>query len=200
MKYLLTIIFFLTCIFSKSQVVKISTGLLSTSLDLPVDVYDKNISTIPVLIGADYLDNEKFYLSSEIGVISIGSEEKSFVTLENPNGYEFVTEKWSYLHVNTTFRYKILSDSNFILYGGLGPKLDLLISSSKFEIEPFNQIYDMPSYFLGLKSEVGAHYDFEKIRIGFNGTYLLNLKSKKNDIQYNHNTFGFLISLGYKFN
>lgn len=201
MKKIITILLLFLIVNVYSQAIKLSSGVFYTSLDLPVGVYDTKINVMPFFVGVDYWEHSNFMLSSEIGFLPIGGEEiistwtgDSTIPIQS-----FVSkEKFNYLHLNTTFRYRILLQNNFSIYAGLGPKIDILVDSDKFGSEPYSDLYKMPKTFIGAKTEIGAFYDFSKIRVGFNGTYFLNIDSKQNSIDYNHKAYGVLASLGYK--
>lgn len=186
---------FLFSIVTFAQTLKISSGVFYSSLDIGnSDFYDEKITSIPIMVGLNYLEKKNYYLSSEIGYMKVGGEDLIYMTDDPLNGYsEQKKETFDVIQLNTTFRYKIPLKDDFHLFIGAGPKLDFFLTR-KFENYPLNILnYEMPSTIFGLLSEIGATYDINKISVGFVGRYNINIK---NDI-YNYQIFGLSISLGY---
>ena len=202
MRFLKTSILVVTFLLSSTafaQTVKLSFGVYYSSLDIgELDMFSDRIASVPILLGIDYLENENYYLSSEIGVMRIGGEGKVFINTseENPlEGYNTrKRETFNIVQINTTFRYKINLEPDFNLFVGAGPKVDFLFNRD-FDIpSSLNSMLRMPSYFFGLIGEIGASYHINKFTVSFTGRYNFNFKK---DI-YNYRHYGMNISLGYR--
>lgn len=179
-----------------AQHIKIDNGILFSSYDnsknLPI-LYDK-VRTYSVNLGADYFEKKWFYLSSQVGYTKLGGKE------ENPflaDELKHVKESKNYLHMNTTFR-AFKEISGLKIFVGLGPYLNILTGSKKFQSSIYHDFYDLKTY-AGGKGEVGITHDINKFRIGLIGTYMLNLTPVASSVALDlrNNNFGAVVSIGY---
>lgn len=192
-KVILLPLLFLFCKIVNAQHIKVDNSLLVTSYtnskDLPI-LYDK-LRTYSIYLGADYLDKEWFYLSSQLGYVKIGGREK----------YHYIDtsgiEESSYIHLNTTFRiYK--DNSGLRSFVGIGPYLNVLAGSNKFKTPVYNEFYGKKTY-LGARGEAGFTCDINKIRLGLMVNYMLSLTptASSSALNLRNNNLGGSISLGY---
>lgn len=201
-KYIYLFFLLLVAVTTNAQVIKFSNGVsLSSMPSSQSDMLSRYIAKYYVSVGYDYFEHKHFYLSSEIGYTSLGSRgNNTFINLTPVK----ISESWNYLHINTTFRLKYsLNKTHF--YVGCGPKLDILTSSNKFKNVFFSNLvgYQMNNLSFGGKLEVGGAYDYKKIRLGLNASYLLNIGSVGSGgdsgyLKFRRNALLFALSIGYK--
>jgi hypothetical protein len=191
----------LILIFTKSslfaQVIKIENGIAISSLSSDkVDVLKKNIITYSVSVGMDYWKNSFFYLSSEVGYLKKGGKEENKF---QEGSAAKIKESWDYIHLNTTIRFPFhLKKDNSHFFLGVGPKLDVLISSNKFKNTIYTG-YKMNTISFGVKAEMGLVQDFDQFRTGINFSYLQDI-TKAGGTEFlnsKNNAFLVMLSLGY---
>ena len=179
--------------YSHSQTVKISNGLVLSHMDSQkFDFLNQTINLYSLFIGCDYLENNYYYLSSELGFTQKGGMEITQIL-----GRQI--EKFNYLQINTTFRLK-LPYNNSHIYVGVGPSIEYIISSNKFKTCYYkNAEYKMNKVNPGCKLETGFVQNIDRIRIGLNYNYILTIngvgKSQYNKIK--NTSHNFSISIGY---
>ena len=155
-------------------------------------MYDKNIQTYSIGIGVDYLKNNSFFMSSEIGFQQIGGKLQ-YSYIENL-GEKMQMEKTAsikYIAVNTLINVKLEKDQ-WIYYCGIGPALYYNINDKQFMDYP-----DIKSFMPGMKITAGVKYKFERLRLGVNCNYLPCF-SNLSDILGKATTWGFAFSIGYE--
>ena len=200
MKRMLIIAFFVIINQSVfSQVVKTESGISISSMKTNyIDILNANLVQYSFLLGYDYLEHKYFYLSSGFGIIKLGGKEQNASYGNNP--FEF-SESWNYFHVNTTFRLRYPIRNAFI-YIGAGPKVDLLVESNKFHDSFFQNIpCGLEKISFGGNIETGFCTNFNRLQVGVNIKYLLNLRKKIGYISsgdLERNAFLFSITLGYR--
>lgn len=195
MRLRIIILLFSLPVLSFSQKVKISTGVYASTLKVNNNkILENSLTSIPIFLGVDYLDNEKFYFSTELGYLSVGSKGDFLLNNEAISQ----KEKFDVLQFNTTFRYKLNNDNNYFFYVGIGPKLDYITDTS-FRSIIFKDTLKLPTIFIGYKSEIGAIYNFNSFYSGINLAYMSNLNSKRDNVKYNYSIYGATFSLGYNF-
>lgn len=192
-KCILLFLFLVASITAQSQVVKLSNGIAFSSINSEKrEILDDRVKLYSFMLGLDYYDKKYYNLSSEIGFQSKGGREKIITG-------EFINEKWSYIHMNTTMRIKYPINSVQI-YCGVGPFLDVLIDSNQFESELYNN-YEMNKLVFGLKPEIGFNQNLSKHMVaGLNCSYCVNLTSAggSNYDKIKNNVFSLMIVLAYK--
>lgn len=185
---------------SYSQTIKIDNGFSITNLKTKkFDALHTDISSYCGFIGIDYFNKKRFYLSSEIGYIRIGGKETNESLPATDSAYK-VFKSFSYGHVNTTFRIQDNSKNSGV-YLGIGPYLNILLSSNKFQSPNYNS-YTAQKLNFGFKTEAGYVVSLNKIKLGLNGAYLINIspmaKSAYNSFTYK--AFIGSLTIGYKLN
>lgn len=203
-KNILLITFLLIFSTINAQVIKLSNGVSVSSMpSSQIERLSKYIAKYYVSVGYDYFEHNYFYLSSEIAYTSFGALGKNTYINITPVK---VLESWDYLHINTTFRIRYFINKTH-LYFGCGPKLDILTSNDKFKSKFFPTVsgyrYHMNNLSFGGKLELGVAYDYRKMRLGFNTSYLLNIGNvgsggKSGYIKFRRNALLFVLSIGYK--
>ncbi|GAA4445276.1 hypothetical protein GCM10023091_36710 [Ravibacter arvi] len=182
---------------SFAQTIKIDAGLLSSSFDnkknLPI-LYDK-INSYSFTAGVDYLERKWFYLSSQAGYMRVGGQENN----SNFGGdTTHIKDSRGYVHLNTTVRgYK--NFDGLTAFIGVGPYLNILTGNGAFEHRIYKSFYEFKSY-IGGKGELGISYDFNQIKIGIIGFYLMSLSdaAKSEGLKLTNNNLGISLSVGYK--
>ena len=182
-----------------SQVIKTESGISISSMKTNyIDILNTNLVKYSFLFGCDYLEYKYFYLSSELGVVRLGGKEQNASYGNSP--FEF-SESWNYFHVNTTFRLRYPIRNTFI-YIGAGPKIDILVKSNKFNNSFFYNIpCGLEQISFGSNIETGFCTNFNRLQVGVNIKYLLNLRKKIGNISsgaLERNAFLFSIVLGYR--
>lgn len=179
-----------------SQNVKIGGGFGVSKINASgAPVLDNNIDVFSFFLGLDALEKENFYLSNEIGFLQLGGKET------NPNlptPFTNIEKKWNYIYASSTFRYKLFPKTNSFLFIGAGPKVNILASSSNFKNTLYEGAYEMQKVNFGINTELGFSYDWNRFRIGINGSYLLFLSPiAKNDFNtLKGNPLGINMSFG----
>jgi hypothetical protein len=182
---------------ANAQTIKLDNGILLSSFrnskNLPI--LHENIASYSVSAGVDFLEKKWFYLSSQIGYVRIGGKE------ENPflsPDFSQVSESKSYIHLNTTFRgYKNIS--NLKIFVGAGPFTNIVTGSKRFETSLYHEFYELKTY-AGAKGELGITEDFNKVRVGLVGGYLLSLTDvgTSSSLKLGNNNWSVSLSVGYK--
>jgi len=188
----------------KGQVLKIENGVAITSLNIAGQGHEGTFFPYQMSIGLDYMDRGWYGLSSSIGYLRKGSKDDVMISLPEV-GYAFngtVKETFSYITANTTFRIKGTTRDNFTLYAGLGPRLDLKISDGvkwpKIDgLDPGSTDLDGRSLIIGLKTEVGVNYNFNRYQVGLNFSYLPSFNKPMPGGVVKERTFTAGIVLGY---
>ncbi|MDT0641577.1 outer membrane beta-barrel protein [Zunongwangia sp. F363] len=181
-----------------AQTLKLNNGITFSSFSnsKKFDVLEQKIKSYSVNIGLDYWNRKQFYISSEVGYIKIGGYEK------NPNLSEELSEieeTWDFIHFNSTLRLKLFSNVDHHLFIGAGPKMDLLVSDASFKSEVYSSYYEMEKFSFGAKTEIGLVRDLERIRLGLNASYLLDIGKKVNSgpVNLKNEIYQIMFSIGY---
>lgn len=200
-KTILLLSCFLFVTMAYCQIIKIDNGFSITNLKTKkFDALHTNISSYCGFIGLDYFNKNRFYLSSEIGYIRIGGKETNESLPMNDSTNYKVFESFHYGHINTTFRIRDNS-KNTEFYLGAGPYLNILLDSNKFRSNLYKS-YPAKKMNLGCKTEIGLMMGLNRIKLGLNGSYLINISSMAKS-QYNSFTYKAFIgslTIGYKLN
>src|SRR5699024_1952021 len=201
MKKLFFSLFFLFTIpLTYSQNIKIiaGSGLTKVQSSKPIKPFNNNISVLSLALGFDFLENEKYYLSNEIGFLQIGGKETS---LEAPfPDYLEYEKKWNYLFVSSAFRYKLPSmKEQYYYFLGAGPKISFSMSSEGFQNTLYEDGYDLKSVIFGVNLEIGFIRKWERYNAGIIVSYLLNVSpiAKSNANNLNSYPIYLNLSLGY---
>lgn len=195
-KIIIALVFTVVAKTSSAQFVKLNNGILFSSFNSNLSVLGDKVSSHSISLGADYLNNRWFYLSTEVGYMKLGGQES------NPNIQEFahIIEKKNYIHLNTTFRiYKELSRLRVFI--GLGPHINILTGSEKFTTPMYHDYYNLKSYG-GAKGEMGVTHDFSNFRIGIVGSYMKSVTEagSSSAMTLSNNSFEGKLSIGYLLN
>ena len=148
------------------------------------------------LVGTDYLENKWFYLSSEIGYNGIGGKDvDTFIQGKNIN----ISERRDYIHFNTTFR-AYIRRSGLTLFGGLGPYTNVLTSPKSFSSELYKPFYELKTFHLGSKGEIGITQQINKFKVGLVGAYLFSMTplASSSYLSLKNNAYSLSISAGYR--
>lgn len=192
---------------SFSQVVKLEHGLAFSWMK--GDHLENKLPTYSVMLGCDYFEHDWFYLSSEIGYIKKGGEDKVYdqVLVEGDKvrvGYADLSARFNYLHLNTSFRVKH-TFNKVSVYAGIAPTLDFLMkekSDTQFDDRKYSNDYHANKVVFGIKPELGAYYDVDsKLRLSLNLSYLRNIShiAKMDKVgNLNNNTLLMSLGIGYR--
>lgn len=189
-----------------AQVVKLDVGTTFSSMqdDTPTHNFTKTLVGNSLTLGVDWLENNWYYLSSELGYMSTGGVDR--IDIIEGTGLPIEEIDWRMqrhnIHFNTTFRAK-LGGKKFHAYLGVGPKLDIPVKTTmNQDLDDVDNIsFIKNEVMFGLKAEVGVAYNFNDVRVGLNFAYLPDLtrqasflnQTTRNDI------FKLGISVGYIF-
>lgn len=192
---ILWVLFLFTSANLYSQVINWENGVAISSVK-PLN--DGKITTYQTQIGLDYVEKGWYYLSSNVGYIRKGgnmdvwyAEEGSDVMFERTSKL-----RTDYVTLNTTFNLKKRSWDNYILYCGVGPRLDVKVKENNKLLD--DDMYRANSVMFGLKCTAGVLYDFSDFRCGLNFSYLPTFTDYFKSISKKDQTFTFGISVGYK--
>ena len=148
-------------------------------------------------IGIEYLDEGNFYLSTQLGYLQAGGKETNML-LEGANKH--VSEKFSYGHLNTTFRLKGHS-GDLEGYIGLGPYVDLLLGDPSLNAPLYKEGFRKKRVTVGLQPEAGVRKGLtNRLDLGINASFLYGLTPSVNtsaDKNFYSNTLLFSLSLSY---
>ena len=196
MRTLLFLILWFISLTASAQYLKLDNSVIlsaySNDKDLPI--LDSRIANYAGTIGLDYLENDWFSLSSQIGYMRIGGEQD--IDIGAPEIGRIIERK-NYVHINTTFRARRdVTDVSFFI--GAGPTIDILAGSRDAE-NPFFTGYTYNNVRIGGKAEVGVVQTKDKFRFGIVGGYLRSF-SPTTETEfislYNH-AFTGAITVGY---
>lgn len=182
-----------------AQVIKIKSGVSITNLRAQnFPILDKSVYVFDASLGLEYLENNRFFLNTEIGYSQKGGKEKNPLIQGQYNDFN---KKWNTLYFITTFRYKIPVNDLFI-YVGAGPQINYLIDNKNdFDNTPYaGSEYILEKINLGISPEIGLTKDSTKFRYSIGFSYLVGL-SKFGSTDFNKlytNSLNIGISLGYK--
>jgi len=158
-----------------------------------------------LLIGDDFFNN---YSEINLERIKQFNNKKNYYIPTLRSAHALFQEKddtfskiESDIFLDTLNRYYDLDKKNIEIFTGLHLYKSILNSrNSKRAVRQSFEKFEkfVGENFFGGKTEVGGFYDLNKIRVGLNGTYFLNVDSKQSGMKYNHKTYGILASIGYK--
>lgn len=201
----LLLISIITSIALSAQVVKLDVGTTFSSMqdDTPTHNFTKNLVGNSLTLGVDWLENNWYYLSSEVGYMTTGGIDR--IDIMEGTGLPIEEIDWRLqrhnIHFNTTFRAK-LGTKKFHAYLGVGPKLDIPVATT------MNQYFDdddasfiKNEVMFGIKTEVGVAYNFNDVRVGLNFAYLPDLTRQTSFLNQTtrNNIFKLGITVGYIF-
>ncbi|MDR0430000.1 MAG: outer membrane beta-barrel protein [Tannerellaceae bacterium] len=195
------LLLFIFCFFiknSESQVLKLNAGISYSSFSHEnIDILDLKIMSPSFSLSYEYFKKKYFELSSEMAYIQKGGKENDFIINDNNNmiSYTEIKEKFDYLNLNSTFRFKYPFFNNYV-YIGFGPKIDILLSDNKLN----HYKYTLNRILFGFKPEIGFSQNLnKKINVGLNFSYLWNIgKVGKSEYSDLHNTYYSInFSIGY---
>ncbi|WP_293712561.1 hypothetical protein [uncultured Parabacteroides sp.] len=185
----------------KAQVVTLENGFGISSMRYKGigQALDK-IYPYHVSLGLQYLDKGWFNLSSNVGYLRRGEQDKEDSGVWE-GSYQVIGINLHYLTVNTTFDLKEMSRDGYTCFIGIGPRIDFLLKSSA-DLYGGNNNYAKQSIdgyhsvLFGLKCVGGIRKDFGNMQIGLNFAYLPSF-TRLNPATRDR-TFTFGLSLGYK--
>ena len=193
----------------KAQVVTLENGFSITSMRHS-KVVSGNVYPYQMSLGMQYMDKGWYNLSSSIGYMRRGGQEKilyASITGEN-NDYLTVKDKLHYLTVSTTFDIKKTSQDGYTFFIGVGPRLDFKLKSVEVTYSDFDQsrpegyeptkenLDGIHPVLFGLKCVGGIRKDIGNMQLGFNIAYLPSFTHLSKGVH--DRTFTFGLSLGYK--
>ena len=189
-----------------AQVVKLDVGTTFSSMqdDTPTHNFTKTLVGNSLTLGVDWLENNWYYLSSEVGYMSTGGVDR--IDIIEGTGLPIEEIDWRMqrhnIHVNTTFRAK-LGGKKFHAYLGIGPKLDIPVKTTmNQDLDDVDNVsFIKNEVMFGLKAEVGVAYNFNDVRVGLNFAYLPDLTRQASFLNQTtrNNIFKLGISVGYIF-
>lgn len=197
-KNILSALLLLVCSTVFSQTIKIENGLSFSSMDSKeFHILSENVTNYSFLAGCDYFEHKFYYISSEIGYLQIGGKETNDPAANNT--LINIQDIWQYIHLNTTIRFKYQT-GNSQLFVGVGPKLEVLVSSNKFTDVIYSNGYEMNKLSPGGKGEIGIVQNINRIRVGLNYSYLVNFWNVGKSLYHSvySNTSCLMFSIGYK--
>lgn len=155
-----------------SQVIKFDNGIAINSLKGDkFDLFSNKVTSYSGLVGIEYFGKKWFYLSSEAGYLKLGGKESGTI-----DGVPTRDEQtWSYGHINTSFRARVVSRKTEF-YLGTGPYANVLLGSGAFDKVQYNG-YTAERINWGFKAELGITQNINRVRIGLNGSYLLPISA-----------------------
>ncbi len=188
-----------------AQVVKLDVGTTFSSMqdDTPTHNFTKTLIGNSLTLGVDWLENNWYYLSSEVGYMTTGGIDR--IDIIEGTGLPIEEVDWRMqrhnIHFNTTFRAK-LGVKNFHAYLGIGPKLDIPVKTTMNQFfEDDNTSFIKNEVMFGIKAEAGVAYNFNDVRVGLNFAYLPDLTRQTSFLNQTtrNNIFKLGISVGYIF-
>lgn len=171
-QFISVIALFISCsLFSQKAKVILGGGLSKiTNSNFPV--LNENVFVFSGGVGLDWLENDKYYISSELGYMQMGGKETN---PSLPDPFTEMEKRWGFISVSSAFRYKI-PISNTFFFIGAGPKLNIsLDSSSAFENTVYDGGFKMKTLNIGLNTELGYMHDWDNFRAGIVGSYLVGI-------------------------
>lgn len=198
---------------AQAQVITVENGF---SISKVKDMYaDKNLLPYQMSAGLDYLDHGWFQLSSQIGFLKKGGKS-DYVAIHEESMYggkERSRLHVRYLTFNTTFNLKTRSQSGWVWFAGIGPRLDVYLSNTHYldtnvkeNGRPLSGSLDGACpVVVGLKCVAGLERDYGRVRIGFRAAYLPSFThtfendtyGPKHSFSYSDQTFTVGVSFGY---
>jgi hypothetical protein len=162
-----------------------------------IDMLNHYLLYYSLFVGCDYFDHEHFYLSSEMGYTIKGGKETDNLIFDV--GQIDIQDRWQYLHLNTTIRYKYQVDVSQ-LFIGIGPKLDMLMGSTKFPDIVYANDFKMNRFSPGCIAEFGVAQNVGRFNVGVNYSYFINFGAvgKSQYLNVYNNTHLLKLSIGYK--
>jgi opacity protein-like surface antigen len=202
----LLVVIALAALSLSAQVVKLDVGTTFSSMqdDTPTHNFTKTLVGNSLTLGVDWLENNWYYLSSEVGYMSTGGVDR--IDIIEGTGLPIEEIDWRMqrhnIHVNTTFRAK-LGSKKFHAYLGIGPKLDIPVKTTMNQglDDVDNVSFIKNEVMFGLKAEAGVAYNFNDVRVGLNFAYLPDLTRQASFLNQTtrNNIFKLGISVGYIF-
>ena len=187
-----------------AQVVKLDVGTTFSSMqdDTPTHNFSKTLVGNSLTLGVDWLENNWYYLSSELGYMTTGGIDR--IDIVEGTGLPIEEIDWRLqrhnIHFNTTFRAK-LGGKKFHAYLGIGPKLDIPVKTTMNHFLDEDASFIKNEVMFGIKAEVGVAYNFNDVRVGLNFAYLPDLTRQASYLNQTtrNNIFKLGISVGYIF-
>ncbi|MBO7317294.1 MAG: hypothetical protein J6U43_01040 [Bacteroidales bacterium] len=185
-----------------AQVVKLDVGTTFSSMqdDTPMHNFSKTLVGNSLTLGVDWLENNWYYLSSELGYMTTGGIDR--IDIVEGTGLPIEEIDWRLqrhnIHFNTTFRAK-LGGKKFHAYLGIGPKLDIPVKTTMNHFLDEDASFIKNEVMFGIKAEVGVAYNFNDVRVGLNFAYLPDLTRQASYLNQTtrNNLFKLAISVGY---
>lgn len=197
-KFFFSLFLLLKTQFIYSQNLKIIAGggLSKVQSSKPIKPFNNNIGVLSLALGFDFLENEKYYLSNEVGFLQIGGKE---TPLEAPfPDYIEYEKKWNYLFISSAFRYKLPSmKEQYYYFVGAGPKISFSMNSDSFQNTLYEDGYDLRSVILGINLEIGFIRKWERYNAGIIASYLLNVNPIAESITNKLNSYPIYLNLSF---
>jgi hypothetical protein len=168
------------------QTVKLHAGTSISRLYWDVGNYDiqyfnKSLVGYSVFLGLDFGKKKYYNLSSNIGVLSKGGKAVINYELDDPSDPVFMGEKGrteiaklNYLSINTLIDLKYPLKQKLTPYLSVGPRFDLLTSSSS-QFESQKESNNLNKLSFGFLLGAGIKRQISKVEIGLKTDYYLNL-------------------------
>lgn len=197
MRLIISVFFlFFYCNFFSQKAKIVLGGGISKINNSKFPVLDKNVIVFSGGIGLDWLEADKYYISSELQYFQIGGKETN---LSLPSPYTEMEKKWGFASLSSSFRYKIPMNNTFFFIG-VGPKINFsLNSSSAFKDTIYDGGFEMKKVNFGVNTEVGYMHDWDNYRVGIVGSYMISITPIANTefSKLNGNPLYFSLSFGF---
>lgn len=190
----------------KAQVIKLEGGVaLAGVTNKGVDMYERQLVPFQLSAGIDYMDKGWYELSSSIGYLRKGGAT-DLAIMGNTGSLEEMCKvklKLDYLTINTTFRIKKTFQDKYVLYAGVGPRVDFALkgrigADSKTDNFPDNaEVPGVQKVIVGLTCEGGLKYMIDRYMLGVNISYLPSFMNSVKEPILHDRTFTFGLVLGY---
>jgi hypothetical protein len=160
---------FLSAIFSLlgfngfSQTLTFQAGTSISKLDWYIEIVDESIYGEYIinptfLVGVEYFNKTHFYLSSNIGyIVKGGGSTRDIRAEDNSITKHYISAKYSYLTLNTTFDLKHTFGEKFTAYLSVGPRIDIGLGYN----DQFESLHnDLNNIIYGMITGLGVKYKF----------------------------------------
>ncbi|MGR3809613.1 hypothetical protein [Jiulongibacter sp. NS-SX5] len=166
--------FFLFIYFSgNAQSINLYGGLNSSSFNnsKKLPFLDKGLRTWSSGLEVDYLNKERWSISSKLGLMTFGGrDERDEFTVDE---YKEATDSHSYLFLGSTIRYHFLKNDNTKVFVGVGPYISQSIEKDRtFSSSFYVDNYYYNSFFWGGLGELGILTSIGNFNFGMSGNIL----------------------------
>ncbi|UBM59238.1 hypothetical protein LAG90_01020 [Marinilongibacter aquaticus] len=210
MKHALLSLFLFTPLILKAQNIKIYAGPLASSFGNAkrIPLLEKSLRTYTYGVGFDYLEKERYSLTSQLAYVKIGGRDDN---PDNQPQFQKAQESHGYLSLSTLFRLNLLHYKKTSTFVGLGPFLNVSTQKTHaFESAMYKGYYYFSKAYWGGLAEIGLVSQIDRINVGFSGNFqysfssaaysTISPNSSAHILPLLHKSISFpvIISLGYR--